>query len=390
MIEFSGIEFRHVDNRLMSMKLVQLGLSGLGDVRSRAAPCCSRRRCSTRRTCWSSAAASARSATSTSTCSAARARASRAISATDGGEIVELMELTMRNLREEGGEVDRGDFLARADMLAASGKTVLISDYFEYYRLAAYLGQVHQAAESPSPWARRACATCSTRSTTTSSRAASSSRSAACSRTTCASTSTRLLDQATGTLVTVDNLEVPPRAPQALRLPGRQRVHPPARERQPRLPAHLLARRAPKDQSWRRVVGADGPRRSRPGHQTTQILRLPPARECRTSCTPLRRELSPKSHDRTPSECSTITFMRAAHRRADGTFEYGGEIYRLDTEGDQFAVRRLSDSKVVGALRFADDRHHAHIEADDPTTEAGAIAAIARLLDDVRGVVPLQ
>ena len=51
------------------------------------------------------------------------------------------MELTMRNLREEGGEVDRSDFLARADMLAASGKTVLISDYFEYYRLAAYLGQ---------------------------------------------------------------------------------------------------------------------------------------------------------------------------------------------------------------------------------------------------------
>jgi hypothetical protein len=57
------------------------------------------------------------------------------------GDIVELMELTMRNLREEGGEVDRADFLARADMLAASGKTVLISDYFEYYRLAAYLGQ---------------------------------------------------------------------------------------------------------------------------------------------------------------------------------------------------------------------------------------------------------
>jgi hypothetical protein len=47
----------------------------------------------------------------------------------------------MRNLREQGGEIDRADFLARADMLAASGKTVLISDYFEYYRLAAYLGQ---------------------------------------------------------------------------------------------------------------------------------------------------------------------------------------------------------------------------------------------------------
>jgi hypothetical protein len=28
MIEFSGIEFRHVDNRVMSLRLVQLGLSG--------------------------------------------------------------------------------------------------------------------------------------------------------------------------------------------------------------------------------------------------------------------------------------------------------------------------------------------------------------------------
>jgi hypothetical protein len=28
MIAFSGIEFRHVDNRVMSLRLVQLGLSG--------------------------------------------------------------------------------------------------------------------------------------------------------------------------------------------------------------------------------------------------------------------------------------------------------------------------------------------------------------------------
>ena len=35
--------------------------------------------------------------------------------------------------------MDRRDFLARADLLAACGMTVLISDYFEYYRLAAYL-----------------------------------------------------------------------------------------------------------------------------------------------------------------------------------------------------------------------------------------------------------
>jgi hypothetical protein len=54
------------------------------------------------------------------------------------GKVVELMEITMRNLLV-GGKIDLTDFLARADVLAAVGKTVLISDYFEYYRLAAYL-----------------------------------------------------------------------------------------------------------------------------------------------------------------------------------------------------------------------------------------------------------
>ena len=44
----------------------------------------------------------------------------------------------MSNLAE-GGEIDYRDFLARADMLAAAGKTVLVSDYSEYYRLTGYL-----------------------------------------------------------------------------------------------------------------------------------------------------------------------------------------------------------------------------------------------------------
>ncbi len=49
-----------------------------------------------------------------------------------------LAEITMRNL-QSNGDIDLRDFLQRVDMLAACGMTVLISDYFEYYRLAAYL-----------------------------------------------------------------------------------------------------------------------------------------------------------------------------------------------------------------------------------------------------------
>src|SRR6202007_308296 len=52
-----------------------------------------------------------------------------------GKQVLPLMELTMRNLLAGGTDVDRRDFLARAELLAACGMTVLISDYFEYYRL---------------------------------------------------------------------------------------------------------------------------------------------------------------------------------------------------------------------------------------------------------------
>jgi hypothetical protein len=139
MIEFSGIEFRHVDNRVMSLKLVQLGLSGAamfgpsGEVLQpsevlRKRPVLVER-------------GSFRPVTKVNIdmLRSARERFSSELGA-DAGQIVELMEITMRNLLAEG-KIDLTDFLARADVLAAAGKTVLISDYFEYYRLAAYLAR---------------------------------------------------------------------------------------------------------------------------------------------------------------------------------------------------------------------------------------------------------
>src|SRR5438105_784654 len=53
-------------------------------------------------------------------------------------EVVVLMEMTLENLRADG-QVDHADFLARVDILRALGRTVLISKFGEYYRLAAYL-----------------------------------------------------------------------------------------------------------------------------------------------------------------------------------------------------------------------------------------------------------
>lgn len=138
MIKFEGIEFRSVDNRLMALKLVQLGLSGAAmfgasgevlqpsDVLYKKAVLVER--------------GSFRPPTNVNfdmlECALKKFKGDPSVA---DKEVLPIFELTMRNLLAGGDEVDRRDFLARADLLAACGMTVLISDYFEYYRLAAYL-----------------------------------------------------------------------------------------------------------------------------------------------------------------------------------------------------------------------------------------------------------
>jgi hypothetical protein len=137
MIEFSGIEFRHVDNRVMSLKLVQLGLSGAamfgpsGEVLQPAEVLRKRPILVERGSFRPVTKVNIDMINSAHTRFAAEPEV-------ENRPVVDLMEITMRNLLA-GGKLDLGDFLARADVLATAGKTVLISDYFEYYRLAGYL-----------------------------------------------------------------------------------------------------------------------------------------------------------------------------------------------------------------------------------------------------------
>ena len=55
-------------------------------------------------------------------------------------DLVVLMEMTLENLLAEG-QLNHADFLQRVDILGALGRTVLISKFGEYYRLAAYLSR---------------------------------------------------------------------------------------------------------------------------------------------------------------------------------------------------------------------------------------------------------
>ena len=138
LIDFKGIEFRYVDNRLMSLKLVQLGLSGaamFGPDRTVLQPSEALHR--------KAVLVERGSFRPVTHVNVDMLQAALEKFSTDpavaGKPILPLMEITMRNLLADSKEVDRRDFLARADLLAACGFTVLISDFFEYYRLAAYL-----------------------------------------------------------------------------------------------------------------------------------------------------------------------------------------------------------------------------------------------------------
>lgn len=55
-------------------------------------------------------------------------------------DILEVMEITMNNLRDHGS-VDDSDFLERVDLLSAAGKMVLVSELGAFHRLAEYLAE---------------------------------------------------------------------------------------------------------------------------------------------------------------------------------------------------------------------------------------------------------
>ena len=137
MIAFSGPRFHKIDHRLMALKLVQLGLSDAamfsaeGEVFQPSEVLYKKSILVER--------GSFRPVTHVNLdmIECARGQFKGQLSEGDG-KIVEVMEITMRNLRA-AGDIDYDDFLARADVLAATGATVLVSNYFEYYRLAAYL-----------------------------------------------------------------------------------------------------------------------------------------------------------------------------------------------------------------------------------------------------------
>ncbi len=139
MIQFRGIEFRGVDNRLMALKLVQLGLSGVamfGPDREVLQPSeVLRKKADPGRAGQLPPADAREPGHARDGPGQVRGRPGRGRQA--GADAHRDHHAQPAGRR--AADVDRRDFLARAELLAACGMTVLITDYFDYYRLAAYL-----------------------------------------------------------------------------------------------------------------------------------------------------------------------------------------------------------------------------------------------------------
>jgi hypothetical protein len=138
LVDFSGDELRHVDNRVMSLRLVQLGLTGAAMFSADG------RVLQPSEVLYKKPVLVERGRFRPVTyvnldLAAAALEAFAAEGDVSPGETVSIMEITMRNLLSDDGEVDLADFLSRADVLATTGHTVMVSDFAEYYRLAAYL-----------------------------------------------------------------------------------------------------------------------------------------------------------------------------------------------------------------------------------------------------------
>jgi hypothetical protein len=139
MIKFSGPAFCNIDNRLMSLQLVSQGLTNAvmftadgetvqpTEVFHKKAILVER--------------GSFRPVTyATNDMLDGARRVFLTQSGCSEQDLVVLMEMTLENLLAEG-QLNHADFLARVDILGALGRTVLISKFGEYYRLAGYLSR---------------------------------------------------------------------------------------------------------------------------------------------------------------------------------------------------------------------------------------------------------
>lgn len=137
MVKFSGPAFANVDNRLLSLQLVRLGLANAAMFTARgevvqSAEMLHKKAILLERGRFQPVT---RLSLEMLQCAQDRFLCEPGVARDD---VLVLMEMTLHHLMQNG-EINDRDFLDRVDILGALGQTVLISNYGEFHRLASYL-----------------------------------------------------------------------------------------------------------------------------------------------------------------------------------------------------------------------------------------------------------
>jgi hypothetical protein len=139
MIRFRGPAFQNIDNRLMALQLVQNGLTEVAMFRSDGEVV------QPGDIMYKKPALIQRGSFRPMTMPVmemmeSAARQFAAEPQVQGSEVLNLREMTLRNLLADGA-IDHADFLARVDILSVFGNTVLISNLSRYYQMGEYLAR---------------------------------------------------------------------------------------------------------------------------------------------------------------------------------------------------------------------------------------------------------
>lgn len=142
MVEVSGPAFSGVDSRVMSLRLVQLGLTGAAMFSAdgkmlQPSEALRKRPLLVQRGRF-------RPVTHVNIdLLESGLRTFRSVCGDSAAEILPVMEISMHNLLEDSN-VCLEDFVSRAEVACATGCAVMVSDFREYHRLAAYLSRYTQ------------------------------------------------------------------------------------------------------------------------------------------------------------------------------------------------------------------------------------------------------
>ncbi len=140
MFRLNGPDFKHVDNRLMALKLVKNGLTKAamfgpdGNVMQPSEALYKKNVLVLR--------GRFRPVTHVNADMLLTSRRRfRSEPDVDRSKMVVITELTLNDLSPDG-KIDERDFLYRVDIICSLGQNVMISNYFEYYRLVDYLSKI--------------------------------------------------------------------------------------------------------------------------------------------------------------------------------------------------------------------------------------------------------